>query len=114
MKSHGKHAVMSSTLYISADSHRNVSGVITSISSGGGIPTDSPITNHTSLTDEQIKQLAVIIVDEFGSDLDWKQFNDTALLLFEDVPGFELMTHSKIGSYRNRPVFAALPSGCRG
>ena len=53
----------------------------------------------TSLTGEQIKRLAVVILDEFGSDLDWKQFNDTALLLFEDVPGVELMTQSQLGSY---------------
>ncbi len=40
-----------------------------------------------ALTDEQIgKRLALVILDEFGAGLDWKPFNDTALLLFEDGP----------------------------
>lgn len=59
----------------------------------------SDIESLTELTAEQIKRIALVILDEFGSHLDWKQFNDTALLLFEDVSGFEVMTHSQIGSY---------------
>lgn len=60
-------------------------------------PTDNQ--TLTALDDEQIKRLAVIVLDEFGPGLDWKRFDDVALLLFEDVPGFELMTPRQLGSY---------------
>lgn len=52
-----------------------------------------------ALTDEKIKRLAAVILDEFGPALDWKHFNDVALLSFDDVPGVEVMTHLQIGSY---------------
>jgi hypothetical protein len=60
-------------------------------------PTDThPL---TSLTDEQIERLAAALLDEFGSGLDRARFNDAALLLLENVPGFELMTQSQLCSY---------------
>ena len=47
--------------------------------------------HRRSLTNKS-NGLAVIVLDEFGPGLDRSRFNDVACLLFEDVPGFELMT----------------------
>ena len=60
-------------------------------------PTDSK--PSPSLTDEQIERLALILLDEFGPGLDRTRFNDMACLLFEDVPGFELMTPRQLIAY---------------
>jgi hypothetical protein len=43
-------------------------------------PTDNA--SPAALTDEHIKRLALILLDEFGPGLNWKRFDDMALLLF--------------------------------
>ena len=43
------------------------------------------------LTDEQIERLAGIVFEDFGPGLSRTQFDDVVLLMFEDVPGFDVM-----------------------
>lgn len=49
---------------------------------------------HT-LTAEQQKVLIEIINEEFGSHLEFDEFADAMLGLFEDVSGFETISQSK-------------------
>lgn len=60
-------------------------------------PTDNE--SLIALTREQIEQLALVVLEECGAGLDGKQFNDMALLLLENLPGIELMTHKRLSSY---------------
>ena len=47
-----------------------------------------------SLTKQQWNDLAHYVRDEYGSDLDFDEFTDIALGVFEDISGFETMTPS--------------------
>lgn len=48
-----------------------------------------------TLTAEQQSSLIEIINDEFGSCLEFDDFCDVLLGLFEDVPGFETISQSQ-------------------
>lgn len=43
---------------------------------------------HTLTADQQI-MLLEILNEKFGSDLEFEEFSDVLLGLFEDIPGFE-------------------------
>lgn len=49
---------------------------------------------HT-LSKEQQQTLAEMIGEQFGTDLEYNDFVDVLLGLFEDIPGFETMPPSK-------------------
>jgi len=49
---------------------------------------------HT-LTTEQQTILLDIINEDFGSSLDFEEFSDVLISLFEDIPGFETISQSK-------------------
>ena len=53
---------------------------------------------HT-LTAEQQQELVSIINDEFGSQLEFDDFADAMLGLFEDIPGFETISQSRANRY---------------
>ena len=53
---------------------------------------------HT-LTDEQQATLVEIINDEFGSHLEFDDFADAMLGLFEDIPGFETLAPARASRY---------------
>jgi len=48
----------------------------------------------TLTTDQQV-MLLDIINEEFGSHLEFDEFTDVLLSLFEDIPGFETISQSK-------------------
>ena len=48
-----------------------------------------------ALTDEQMGMLVSIALDEFGLGLTRTQFNKVMLALFEHIPGFETLPHSR-------------------
>lgn len=56
---------------------------------------------HT-LTVEQQDELISIIDGEFGSQLEFTEFADAMLGLFEDVPGFETITKTRATRYVNQ------------
>lgn len=56
---------------------------------------------HT-LTAEQQNTLLEIINEEFGSQLEFDDFADALLGLFEDVPGFETISQSRASRYVNQ------------
>lgn len=47
----------------------------------------------SELSESQLTGLAVIIYDEFGGSLNRDQFNNEALILFENVAGLETITN---------------------
>lgn len=49
---------------------------------------------HT-LTEDQQSMLLDMLNEEFGSHLDFEEFSDVLLGLFEDIPGFETISQSK-------------------
>ena len=49
---------------------------------------------HT-LTADQQAMLLDMINEEFGSHLEFEEFSDVLLGLFEDIPDFELISQSK-------------------
>jgi len=56
---------------------------------------------HTLPTEQQ-NTLLQIINEEFGSQLECDEFADALLGLFEDIPGFETISHSKANRYINQ------------
>jgi len=52
------------------------------------------ITSKTKLSTDQQKTLVEIISDQSGPDLSFDKFTDQALILFEDIAGFEVITDS--------------------
>ena len=52
------------------------------------------ITTKTELSIDQQKTLVEIISDQSGPYLSFDKFTDQALLLFEDISGFEVITDS--------------------
>jgi len=48
-----------------------------------------------TLTPEQQRTLLQIINEEFGSQLEFYDFADALLGLFEDVPGFETISQAR-------------------
>ena len=52
------------------------------------------IANQTRLSTDQQKTLVEIISDQFGHTLTREHFTDQALLLFEDISGFEMISDS--------------------
>ena len=53
---------------------------------------------YESFTDSQIKELAVSIVDMYGSDLPLDEVNESIYIVLEDIPGIELLSSRKIQS----------------
>ena len=53
------------------------------------------ITTRTALSTDQQKTLVRIISDQFGPSLSFEEFTDQVLLLFEDIPGFEMINDSE-------------------
>jgi hypothetical protein len=53
------------------------------------------VTNKTELSIDQQKTLAEIISDQFGPRLSSNEFTDRVLLMFEDIPGFEMISDSE-------------------
>ena len=51
--------------------------------------------NQTQLSVDQQKLLVSIISDQFGPCLSFEDFADQALLLFEDISGFEVISDSE-------------------
>ena len=51
-------------------------------------------TNKTELSIDQQETLVEIISDQFGPCLSFDEFTDQMLLLFEDIPGFEVISDS--------------------
>ena len=54
------------------------------------------ISNKTELSTDQKKTLVEIISDQFGPHLLFDEFTDQALMLFEDISGFEVITDSEL------------------
>ena len=52
------------------------------------------IANQTGLSNNQRKLLVETISDRFGPCLPFEEFTDQALLLFEDISGFEMISDS--------------------
>jgi len=53
------------------------------------------IANQTELSVDQVKTLVDIIIDQFGPCLSFEHFTDQVFLLFEDIPGFEMINDSE-------------------
>ena len=53
------------------------------------------ITNNTELSTNQIRSLVKIISDQGGHNLSFDEFTNQGLLLFEDIPGFEMISDSE-------------------
>ena len=52
-------------------------------------------TDHRSfaaLNDDELDRLVEILIEQFGSTLDRRQFADVALTLLEDIAGFDTIT----------------------
>ena len=60
------------------------------------------ITTKTELSVDQQKTLVDIISDQFGHGLSFNEFTDQALLLFEDISGFEMISDSESQSVINQ------------
>ena len=60
---------------------------------GGGMSHEIP--NNTELSIDQRQTLINIISDRFGPCLSFEEFTDQALLLFEDISGFEVTSDSE-------------------
>ena len=60
------------------------------------------IANQTELSVDQQKTLVDIISDQFGHGLSFNEFTDQALLLFEDISGFEMISDSESQSVINQ------------
>jgi hypothetical protein len=52
------------------------------------------ITTKTELSIDQQKTLVEIISDQSGPHLSFDEFTDQALMLFEDISGFEVISDS--------------------
>jgi len=53
------------------------------------------IANRTKLSVDQQKTLVEIIIGQFGHCLSFMEFTDQVLMLFENVPGFEMISESE-------------------
>jgi len=53
------------------------------------------ITHKTELSVDQLNTLVEIISDRFSPCLSFEEFTDQALLLFEDISGFEMISDSE-------------------
>src|ERR1019366_4994167 len=53
------------------------------------------------LTSEQLDMLVQIVIDESGYTLTRNQFNDTMLMLFENIAGFETLSRKRSNKYLN-------------
>ena len=51
-------------------------------------------TSNTELSTDQVETLVNVISDQFGHTLTREHFTDQALLLFEDISGFEMISDS--------------------
>jgi hypothetical protein len=59
-------------------------------------------TDHRSfaaLNNDELDRLVEVVIEDFGSTLDRRQFTDVTLALFEDVAGFEVITTKKASRY---------------
>lgn len=56
------------------------------------------ITNRTRLSTDQQQSLIQIVTKQFGQALSFEEFTDQVLLLFEDIPGFEVISDSEAQS----------------
>jgi hypothetical protein len=52
-----------------------------------------------ALNDDELDRLIEIVIEDFGSDLSRDQFADVALTLFDDMPGFEVITTKQTNRY---------------
>lgn len=52
--------------------------------------------NHEKLTNDQLHELAIIILDVYGSGLPKCELEESIALVLEDVPGFELASTQTI------------------
>jgi len=50
----------------------------------------------TKLATAQLHELVAIVTDDHGSKLPRPEFNNTMLMLFEDIAGLEMLTNSQI------------------
>jgi len=57
------------------------------------------IRSFAALNDDELDRLVEIVIEDFGSDLPRDQFADVALTLFDDMPGFEVITTKKASRY---------------
>ena len=60
------------------------------------------IANQTQLSTDQHQTPVDIISDQFGHTLTREHFTDQVLLLFEDIPGFEVISDSESQSIINQ------------
>ncbi len=54
--------------------------------------------NHSQafLSDDQLQELTIIIVDQYGNGLPKNELEESIALVLEDVPGFELVSTQTI------------------
>ena len=52
--------------------------------------------NKCFLNDEQLRELADIVIEQFGVDLSGDELNEAIQLLMEDIPGIEMETTQAI------------------
>ena len=52
-----------------------------------------------SLSDDEMVRLVVIALDEFGSGLNWTEFNEIMLALFDQIAGLENLSRQRSLSY---------------
>jgi hypothetical protein len=52
------------------------------------------VTNKAELSVDQQQSLIQIVTKQFGPALSFEDFTDQALLLFEDISGFEMISDS--------------------
>lgn len=57
------------------------------------------IRSFSALSDDELDRLVEIVIEDFGSDLSRDQFAEVALTLFDDMPGFEVITTKKANRY---------------
>ena len=55
--------------------------------------------SFAALTDDQLDRLVEIVIEDFGSDLSRDQFAEVAMTLFDDMPGFEVITAKQASRY---------------
>ena len=60
------------------------------------------ITDRTELSTDQQQTLVEIISDQSGHNLSFDAFTDQVLQLFEDIPGFEMISGSASQSVINQ------------
>ena len=70
--------------------------------------------SFAALTDDELDRLVEIVIEDFGSNLPRDQFTDVAMTLFDDMPGFEIITTKQASRYlaalwrrRRPPAFSS-------